>query len=105
MKRFPEEWLKRLNEMVKVARRRHGFDDIVAVVDPPYGPDSPPILRLEKAGTMITEPIDPRAVEQMVRTGQEGPMLILFKQAFLRVEKAAGRRAEKKAGVHKKGAF
>jgi len=105
MKRFPEEWLKRLNEMVKVARRRQGFDDIVAVVDPPYGPDHPPILRLEKAGMMVTEPIDPRAVEQMVRTGQEGPMLVVFKQAFMRVEKASARRADKKAAVRKKGAF
>ena len=30
MKRFPEERLKRLNEMVKVARRRQGFGDITA---------------------------------------------------------------------------
>ena len=105
MKRFPEEWLKRLNEMVKVARRRQGFDNITAVVDPPYGPDSPPILRMEKAGVIITVPIDARAVEQMVRTGQEGPLLVEFKQAFMRVEKAAGRRADTKAAGRKKGAF
>lgn len=106
MKRFPEEWLKRLNEMVKVARRRQGFDDIVAVVDPPFGPDHPPILRMEKAGVIVTVPIDPRAVEQMVRTGQEGPLLVEFKQAFMRVQKASERRAgQKAAGPARKSSF
>jgi len=105
MKRFPEEWLKRLNEMVKAVRRRQRLDDIHTTVDPPIGPDHPPILRMEKGGTLVTVPLDPRAVEQMVRTGQEGPLLIEIRQALLRVEKAAARRASRKEAVRRKGAF
>ena len=105
MRRFPDEWLKRLNELVTVVRRRQGWGDIYATVDAPAGPDHPPILRLEHAGALITVPLDVRAVELMVRTGQEGPLLVELKQAFMRVVKTSERRAARKAAPARKKSF
>lgn len=92
MRKFPLTWLNRLNDMVKTVRRRQGWGDVHAVVQAPLRPDHPPILRVEKSGTLITEPIDLRLIEQAMRTGQEGPLLAEIKQAFFRVQKAARRR-------------
>lgn len=92
MKQFPAAWIARMNEMVKAVRRRQGWGDIQAFVEAPLRPGHPPTLRLEKEGTLIIVPLEIRAVEQMMRTGQEGPVLGDLKRAFLQVMKAAQRR-------------
>lgn len=105
MRQFPAAWVSRLNEMVKSIRRRQGWNDVHAVVDPPLRAEHPPTLRLEKAGTLATVPIDVRAVELAMRTGQEGPLLIEIKQAFMRVVKSAERREKvfRPSGPPRKG--
>lgn len=92
MKQFPPQWVNRLNDLVKVVRRRQGWTDIHTVVQPPLRGDHAPLLRLQKEGTLVTVPLDVRAVAQMMRTGQEGPLLAELKQAFLHVLKTAQRR-------------
>ncbi|MBI4466511.1 MAG: hypothetical protein HY656_03675 [Acidobacteria bacterium] len=105
MRQFPAAGVNRLNEMVKAVRRRQGWGDISAVVDPPLRPEHPPVLRLEKSGTTLCVPIDVRAVEQAMRTGQESPLLVEIKQGFLRILKAAERREKvfRPAGPPRKG--
>lgn len=92
MKHFPPLWLSRLNETVMSVRRRHGWMDIQAAVEPPQQRGQPPLLRLERSGALVLTPLDLRAVELMMRTGQQGPILIEIKQAFLRFLKTAQRR-------------
>ena len=92
MKQFPAAWLIRLKEMAKGLRRREGWGDVFATVEPPVQAEHPPVLRLEKGGAFITEPLDRRAIEQMMRTGQEGPVLMAMRQAFFRLVKLAARR-------------
>lgn len=102
MKAYPAAWLTRLNELAKQVRRRQGWGDIQAVVEAPTRPGYPPLLRLEKTGMLELEPLDPRAVELLIRTGQEGPLLIQIRQAFMRMLKSAARR-EKEAPAARPG--
>ncbi|MFQ5664373.1 MAG: hypothetical protein ACE5HL_11125 [Terriglobia bacterium] len=92
MKQFPPAWLQRLNELVKTVRRQQGWSDIQAIVEPPARPGYPSTLRLERRGALLIVPLDPHAVEQMMRTGQQGPLLIEIKQGFFRLLKAARHR-------------
>lgn len=96
MKQFPQLWLSRLNDIVKQVRRRQGWGDIQAVVEAPPRAGQAPLLRLEKTGVLEIAPLDPRSVELLMRTGQEGPLLIEIRQAFLRLLKLSQRR-EKEA--------
>lgn len=107
MKEFPAAWLDRLNQMAQSMRRRQGWGEIRAVVEPPLRPDHPPLLRLEKAGMLLIVPLDTRAVDQMMRTGQESPMLIEMKQAFMQVMKSAQRREKSRpaSARPRKGGF
>lgn len=92
MKQFPPLWLSRLNEIVKQVRRRQGWGDVQAVVEAPPRAAQVPLLRLEKTGMLEMVPLDPRSVELLMRTGQEGPLLIEIRQAFQRLLKSAQRR-------------
>ena len=107
MRQFPIAWLDRLNQMANGMRRRQGWGEIRAVVEPPLRPDHPPLLRLEKGGMLLIVPLDIRAVEQMIRTGQESPVLIEMRQAFMQIMKSAQRREKvsRPSGPPRKGGF
>ncbi len=90
--RFPDAWLHRVNEVVKAVRRQQGYTEVFATVEAPRLPGYPPTLRLEFSGATEIVPLSLPAVEQLVRTGQPGPLLVEIRQGFLRVIKFAERR-------------
>ena len=86
--------VSRLNELVKVIRRRMGHTDTYATVQAPLVPNQPITLRLQKEGTLVTVPLEGSTLDQFERAGIEGPLIIELKQAFMRVEKTAERRGK-----------
>lgn len=103
--RFPEAWLGRVNDVVKAVRRQHNYADVFATVEPPRQPGNPPLLRLEMGGTVEVVPLTLRAVEHMMVTGQQGPLLVEVKQAFVRVRKTVERRGRKRGAAARKSSL
>ena len=97
MQEFPQLWLTRLNQLVQIVRRQKGWDEVSALVVPPQQSTGAPLLRLQMGGTLEFVPLSRHAVEQMMLTGQEQPVAIEVKQAFLRVVKVTQRREQRRS--------
>lgn len=91
LKQFPQSWVIRLNEVVRTVRRQNRWTDVNAVIEPPNQPEKPPVMRLECAGVTDVVPLTLPAVQQSMITGNQGPLLIEIKHAFLRFGKMVER--------------
>ena len=91
LKQFPQSWVIRLNEVVRTVRRQNRWTDVNALIEPPNQPEKPPLMRLECGGVTDVVPLTLAAVQQSMITGNQGPLLIEIKHAFLRFAKMVAR--------------
>lgn len=91
LKQFPQSWVIRLNEVLRTVRRQNHWNDVNALIEPPNQPEKPPLMRLECSGVTDVVPLTLAAVQQCMITGNQGPLVIELKHAFLRFAKMVER--------------
>lgn len=91
VKHFPESWVVRLNEVVRTVRRQNRWTDVNALIEPPNQPEKPPLMRLECGGVTDVVPLTLPSVQQSMITGNQSPLLIEVKHAFIRFIKMVER--------------